>query len=481
MAQAPTPGLPGVAAPTPQRKRRGCGCTGCLGILLLVVLLAAVGIFYFGVVGASASVAVPAELLVVTQTANVTHGGSTQAGKSGQLIRANDSIRTDSKGRAAIQFQDGSLTRLAPGTEVQLTQAQFTKHGQLQNVTLSQKAGRTYSTVQRLTGGGATFTVQGHSGNASVRGTEFEIIVSGDGTFTLRVKVGKVHLKGSTETDVSAGHQVVVQPNGKLGPQTPIPSDPADPFNLWIASENAAKGTGQPGTATTDYSSGGIASGQTQAQPDYGSAGGDLVGDLVYPGSKMKLRLVTPSGQTVESDTASLLPGVGKKVEILIPNGAPGLYHVFVTGEDVNPAEDYAVTLSVRYPCASGSLDNGGFVRNILSAKDTAAALTQAGGSNVSVNFSGASATGVNASASGSFSGVSVSGSALLYAADGFLVAQVTSATVSGISVTDQLTNALSQASGHNLTQLDPGYHLDRLYTCTAAGDAFMVIEGHHV
>ena len=134
MAQ-PTPGL---GVPPPPKRRRG-GCCGCLVPLLLIVLLA-VGGFYILVVNASAEVSVPAQLVVLNPATTLTHGGSAQPAASGALVRAGDGVRTDATGRSLIQFQDGSITRLAPSTELIVNSADFDKQGRLSNVSISQRA-----------------------------------------------------------------------------------------------------------------------------------------------------------------------------------------------------------------------------------------------------------------------------------------------------------------------------------------------------
>ena len=107
-------------------------------------------------------------------TVSVAHGGGAYAtSATGAVVQPGDSIKTDAKGRAAIQLPDGTLTRLAGGTELVLTSAHFAKTGNLHDVSILQKIGRTFTNVQHLVGG-ATFKVAGQAAVASVRGTKFE-------------------------------------------------------------------------------------------------------------------------------------------------------------------------------------------------------------------------------------------------------------------------------------------------------------------
>src|ERR1700716_2164459 len=287
----PTPGL---GAPPPTKRRRG-GCLGCLIPIVVIVLIIA-GLFYFLVAQAAAAVSVPAQLVVVNAATTLTHSGSTQTAVSGSLVHGGDQVATNASGRSLIQFQDGSITRLGPATNLTLDTAEFDKQGQLHNVSMTQQAGRTLSTVQKLVGANAKFNVAGHSATASVRGTKFEVIQNTDGSVRLKTFVGTVRLDGGHGfVDVSAGQQADASPSGAVTKAVAITPEPADPFVLWLASEEAARAAGQPATAQTSFSQAPITTGQTAAQPDYTSAGGEVIGELAYPGSAMTLIITDPT------------------------------------------------------------------------------------------------------------------------------------------------------------------------------------------
>lgn len=467
----PSPGL-GVPPPS-KRKRRGC--LGCLIPIVVIVLILA-GLFYFLVAQAAAAVSVPAQLIVVSPATTLTRGGTNQAGISGALVHPGDQVATSVAGRSLIQFQDGSITRLGPATTVRLDAAEFDRQGRLHNVSMTQQAGRTLSTVQKLIGADAHFQVAGHSATASVRGTKFEVVQNADGSVRLKTFIGKVALGG---TDVNAGQQADASPNGTISKPVPIQPDAADPFTLWLASEEAAKGAGQPATAETSFSTAPLGTGQTAAQPDYNSAGGEIIGELAYPGSAMSLIITDPAG-VVHTSSASATGPSGKIVLVDIPNAPGGAFKVQVRGDNVNPSENFSVTLITKFVCAANQLTQGGFIRNVLSANEIASSINQSGAGSAKITFSGASAGGATIEASGNFSGVSVGGSAIIYAAGGGSIgAAVTSAQVNGIDVKQQITSAIAQAGGHNLDALTIGFSVDRVYSCSSGGDTFLVIEGH--
>ena len=471
---------PGVGAPPPPKKRRRGGCLGCLIPLLLIVLVV-VGGLYFLVASASAAVSVPAQLIVVAPATTLTHAGNKAAAVSGALVHLADSVATDTNGRSLIQFQDGSIIRLAPATSVTLNAAEFDKTGSLNKVDVTQAAGRTLSTVEKLVGAGSGFTVQGHSANASVRGTKFEVIANPDGSVRVKVFNGKVAFgdKGHNTVLVSAGQQSDAAANGNVSNPVAITPNPNDPFNLWLASEEAAKGAGQPATAQTTFSAGALGTGGTANQPDYLTAGGEVIGELAFPGSAMTLTITDPTGRVYKSSRSTSGPN-GKLVMVDIPSAPGGAFKVSVHGDDVNPAENFTVTMVTKFTCGATQVTQGGYVRNVLSANELQNAINQSGAGNASIHFGGASNGGATISATGNFSGTSIEAGVIVYAAGGGSVGiAVTTATVNGISLKQQISTALGSASGHNFDSMQIGFSVDRLYSCSANKDTFLVIEGH--
>jgi hypothetical protein len=469
----PTPGL---GAPPPAKPKRGCfgGCLGCLIPIVIIVLIIG-GLFYFLVAQAAAAVSVPAQLVVVNPATTLTHGGSAQTGASGNLVRAGDRLETNTNGRSLIQFQDGSITRLGPSTKLTLDASEFDKQGRLHNVSMSQQAGRTLSTVQKLVGAKAKFNIAGHAATASVRGTKFELIQNADGSARLKTFIGLVSFGNVL---VPAGQQADANASGVVSKPVPITPDPADPFTLWLASEEAAKAAGQPATAQTSFDQAPLGTGQTAAQPDYNSAGGEVIGELAYPGSAMTLIITDPAGAVHQSSVSTAGPA-GKMVLVDIPNAPGGAFKVQVRGDNVNPSEHFSVTLVTKFVCAVNQVAQGGEIRNVLSANEVSNALIQSGATSASIRFSGASAGGANIEASLAFRGVSAGAAALVYAAGGGSVGvAVTQAQVNGIDVKQQLTSAIAQAGGHNLDALSIGFQVDRVYSCAAGKDTFLVIEG---
>ena len=225
-ASDPLPTGPATAG----KKSGGCfgrGCGGCLLVVVLAVLLVAGSGYWFFVVQASAAVSAPATLVIYNQPVTVDY----KAGTPGQPLNAGQEVATQDKGHAAIQFPDGSYLKLSPSTTVQIQQIQLQKTGQLQSAELVQKTGRTLANVQHLVGG-ATFKVGGHSVSASVRGTEFEVLVRADNTNLIKVFDGTVKVSGKTTATLNAGQEIDADANGTLSPPRATRPDRNDPYQL---------------------------------------------------------------------------------------------------------------------------------------------------------------------------------------------------------------------------------------------------------
>src|SRR5438552_9353584 len=201
---------------------RGCGCSllGCAGVVVLATLLVLGSGYWFLVVQASAAVTAPATLVVYNQPVTVDH----KAAAAGQALNAGNEVATQAKGHAAIQFPDGSFVRMSPDTTVQITTVQLQNNGSLQSAEVAQKIGRTFTNVQHLVSG-ASFKVGGHSVSASVRGTQFEVLVRANLTNLIKVFEGTVTVAGTTTITLNSGQQIDADANGRLSGQGQIKSE----------------------------------------------------------------------------------------------------------------------------------------------------------------------------------------------------------------------------------------------------------------
>ena len=469
----PAPPLaPQQAAPPPVAKRSGCrgcgfGCGGCLLVFVLALLLAVGGGWYFLVVQASAAVTAPATLVVFNQTVTVNGNPSIP----GQALNANDEVKTQESGHAAIQFPDGSYVRMSPGTDVRITSVQLQKNGNLQVAEVLQKVGRSLVNVQHLSSG-ATFKVDGHSVSAQVRGTQFEVLVNANLTNLIKVFIGAVVVSGAgRQVSVNAGQEISAAANGTLAAPRPIQPDPQDPYPL-IAGCTAAVSTGtNPGTL--QVTSGDPTTTGAAPEVDYSATGGTVRVALCYPGSLMTLSVFTPDG------TEHALRS-GARLMSLAVNGGAGMYRAIVHAVDVAKPEAYVVAFASDAQCVAAPGDTGGAtVRETLSNSQIANSLAESGVSGVTIQVQGNSPTSAHVVYFSSFGGLEISWTIDFYAATPNLGAVITSVSVRGINVTTQVTSRLSSV-GASITSIPSDFSVDRVYSCsTANGDTIMVIEGH--
>jgi hypothetical protein len=430
-------------------------------IILLVVLLIGGAAFFWLNSAAQASINAAATLTVFQPAVSVSHGaGAFATSPTGTVVQPGDAVKTDTKGRASIQLPDGTLTRMAGNTEIALTSAHFAKTGNLQDATILQKAGRTFTNVQHLVTG-AVFKVRGQSAVASVRGTKFEILANADGSMLLKLFDGQLDLDGKNHVHLNAPQQSTVDAQGNVGPAGPILPDPNDPFGPQQAASDASNVGMTPGTEQ-DFIGPPIHNGEQQSYT-YSFAGGGIVkAALGYKGSLMALRVKAPDGQVITKSGPS-------PVVVLVPNAPAGIYTVTVLGISGLGAagEEPFISVSSLEPCQTATIAQNGAVRHGYTAQDLASAINVAGLSNLSLNIVGESLAGSIITGTGTYNGVSWTGTVVLFMHGGVLEIYAVGATVFTVSVpAQQIVQQIGAAIAQDPTHINPGYVVDRLFTC---------------
>jgi hypothetical protein len=430
-------------------------------IVLLVVLLLAGAAFFWLNSAAQAAVNAAGTLTVYQPTASITHnGGAASPGATGAVIEPGDTISTDLKGRAALQLPDGTFTRLAGGTTITLTSAHFAKSGNLHDISIFQKVGRTFTNVQHLIGG-ATFKVGGQSATASVRGTKFEVLINPDGTMLVKLFDGKLTLAGKNSVDLVAPQQATVDAQGNVGPPGPIVPEPNDPFGPQMAaSDQTSQGT-TPGTEQ-DFIGAPIHNGEQQSY-SYSFAGGGIVkAALGYQGSLMALKVKAPDG--------TVYPKQGSPTNVvLVPTAPAGIYTITVVGVSGLGAagEEPFVSVASLEPCQTATIAQNGAVRHGYTPQDLAAAISVPGLSNLNLSFAGDSVAGGIITGTGTYNGVSWTGTVVLFWHGGVLEIFPVGATVFNVGVpAAQIVQQIGAAIAQDPTNINPGYKVDRLFTC---------------
>jgi hypothetical protein len=428
--------------------------------LLVIFLLIGAGLFWLSS-AAQAAINAAATLTVFQRTASVARGGGAfVASKTGTVVEPADSIQTDAKGRAAIQLPDGTLTRMAGDTQITLTSAHFSKSGYLQNATILQKVGRTFTNVQHLVTG-ASFKVAGQSAVASVRGTKFEVLVNPDGSMLVKLFDGQLDLDGKNHVHLNAGQQASVDAQGNVGPAGPILPEAGDPFGPQLAASNQTEQGTTPGTEQ-DFIGAPVHNGESQSYT-YSFAGGGIVkAALGYRGSSMTLNVKAPDGHTYSGKGPS-------PIVVLVPNAPAGIYTVTVVGVSGLGAagEEPFLSVSALEPCASAAISQNGAVRHGYTAQDLAGAVTVPGLSNLTLALVGDSLAGAIINGKGTYNGVGWTGTVVLFRHGGALAIIAVGATVFNVSVpAEQIVQQIGSAIGQDPSNINPGFVVDRLFTC---------------
>jgi len=146
------------------------------------------------------------------------------------MLKSGHHVRTGSVSSVTLRFFDGSRTVLSPGTEVSLTELSSRRDGASRTVILNQLVGQTENHVVKLVDAASRFEVHTPTTVAEVRGTEFTVNVSEDGTTSVSVREGSVGVTiGGTTQVLAAGQFASVPP--------PSPTAESSPAATWVSIE----------------------------------------------------------------------------------------------------------------------------------------------------------------------------------------------------------------------------------------------------
>ena len=150
-----------------------------------------------------------------------------QPGTDGAALNEGDIITTGPDGRAAIEYFDGSLTRLDFNTTFELvTLETIDNEAGSKVIEASQTEGNSYNRVAELTDAESRFDIETPTATASVQGTVYAVLVSPDGSTTIATIDGTVMVpSGDGFVKVVAGTLVVVGADGSVSAPQPIPDD----------------------------------------------------------------------------------------------------------------------------------------------------------------------------------------------------------------------------------------------------------------
>jgi len=147
---------------------RGTSSTGALLVAIVVAVVVAVG------APAGASTTPLANLKITHDGVSIKHKGQSSfaTAKDGAAIRQGDTIKTDTTGKAEIDYTDGSLTRLGTSTVYTISKLTNDTGGRHTQGTLS--VGQTWNRAAKVSETGS-FEVKAGGTTAAVEGTAFVV------------------------------------------------------------------------------------------------------------------------------------------------------------------------------------------------------------------------------------------------------------------------------------------------------------------
>lgn len=152
-------------------------------------------------------------------------GGSWTDAQDGMDLFESDSVKTGEDSSAQILLFKGSIIRLDGNTEVTIKKI---IEGDETSVEIQQDAGRTWSTIQKISGID-DYEVQTPTAVASVRGTSFDVNISEDGITIVQVINGSVKVSQkddeTTYEVINENYSVTVDSAGVGDSQTFVRDD----------------------------------------------------------------------------------------------------------------------------------------------------------------------------------------------------------------------------------------------------------------
>jgi hypothetical protein len=153
--------------------------------------------------------------------------------ENGMELALGDRLRPQAGSNAAIIFFEGSVVFLDEGADVTIEQLLGSRDSGQSNLQIFQAAGRTLHRVNKLVDAESSYGVRTSSSIGLVRGTNFIVNDSPDGTNWKSVE-GDIGVAGDSgdETVVGDGTSSDVPPEGDPSPPTPDPPTPEEQQQL---------------------------------------------------------------------------------------------------------------------------------------------------------------------------------------------------------------------------------------------------------
>lgn len=168
----------------------------------------------------------PVPATVASQRGSVRVGGQPLA--PGQALPEGSDVATGSDGQLTVRLVDGTVLRLRADSRMAIDQSHRISGAQAARSGVRLEQGRVEVQAPPTRGGRAGFRVQTPQGVLAVRGTEFRVAATAQGTTLGEVLEGVVGVRGSVaaESRVAAGSGTAIDAQGRVAPPQPLPAAP---------------------------------------------------------------------------------------------------------------------------------------------------------------------------------------------------------------------------------------------------------------
>ena len=172
--------------------------------------------------GGTATAKQIATLRIFQGQVDVQHGEDAFApGENGDSLREGDTVRTGPDGRAAIEYFDGSVTRLDFDSTFSIVRLETLDNDAGSKVIeAEQTGGNSFNRVAELTDAESRFEVETPTATASVQGTVYALlfnptrVVVIDGSVIVQTDAGEVDRAGPLAPPVGNGDEQLTRPAG---------------------------------------------------------------------------------------------------------------------------------------------------------------------------------------------------------------------------------------------------------------------------
>jgi len=181
-------------------------------VLMVFVLATGAGLYFSGPRGAQAATLTLGSGVVEMLDADGSGGWT--AVSDGHRVKSGQRLRTGADSQVTLTFFDGTQVTMDPNTDLVLSKIDGDWGKKLQ-VAIIQNEGETSHQVVPLQGADSAYSVMTPSGDASVRGTSFKVLVEETGNAVFSVESGAVLVSNNGEEAFLAAGQGVITELGK--------------------------------------------------------------------------------------------------------------------------------------------------------------------------------------------------------------------------------------------------------------------------